>query len=174
MDDPRPTCTKCRQVHKRCAAHRHLDGAPCGRAASRGGVRCRVHGGATRNTLVANARRTLEADVRTLLPPREKWPKVESSLDELFDLARESRAFREALAERVAQLDDAGIRDDFGRETVRATVQVYVQAIEQSARINASIARLQVDERRLALDEKRDQFDEACPAARPGRASVCR
>jgi hypothetical protein len=83
---------------------------------------------------------------------------VESSLDELFDLARESRAFREALAERVAQLDDAGTRDDFGRETVRATVQVYVQAIEQSARINASIARLQVDERRLALDEKRDQL----------------
>jgi hypothetical protein len=108
-----------------------------------------VHGGATRKTIVANARRTLEADVRSLLPPREKWPKVESSLDELFDLARESRAFREALAERVAQLDNAGIRDDFDRETVRATVQVYVQAIEQSARINASIARLQVDERRL-------------------------
>jgi hypothetical protein len=100
----------------------------------------------------------LEADVRRLLPPRAEWPKVESSLDELFDLARESRAFREALAERVAELDDAGIRDDFGRETVRATVQVYVQAIEQSARINASIARLQVDERRLALDEKRDQL----------------
>jgi hypothetical protein len=117
-----------------------------------------VHGGATRTTEAANARRTLEADVRRLLPPRENWPKVESSLDELYDLAAEARAFREALAERVAQLGDAGTRDQFGRETVRAVIQVYVQAIEQSAKIATSIARLGIDERRLALSAQHDQL----------------
>src|SRR5689334_20201837 len=119
MSDQRPPCAKCGQVHKWCAAHRRADGAPCGRPASRGGVRCRVHGGATPATVRANARRTLEADVRTLLPPRAQWPKVESSLDELYSLAGEAKAFRDALSERVAELEDVGHRDTFDRESVR-------------------------------------------------------
>ena len=142
MTDQRPPCAKCGQVHKRCAAHRHADGAPCGRAASRGGVRCRVHGGAAPKTVAAIHRRGLEADVRKLLGPRETWPSVESSLDELYDLAREAKAFREALSERVAELDDVGHRDTFDRESVRAVVEVYLRALEESTKINTAIARL--------------------------------
>jgi hypothetical protein len=153
-DETKPPCQKCGMVHKACSMHRHSDGMPCGRWPLKGALRCRVHGGAASGNIEAAKRRAPEADVRKLLPPRKDWTKVENSLDELYDLASESRAFREALADRVAGLDDMGTKDTFDREDIRAVVQVYLQAVEQSAKISSSIARLNIDERRLALQER--------------------
>ena len=150
-------CEKCGQVHQRCIRH-NRDGEPCKRWPTRNVSMCGFHGGKRAVLQLKAARISVEEDARRLLPPREQWVPVTSALDELYRISTEQRAVREMLLTLVGELESVVTTDDFGRTNIAPALLAAQVALESSSKVNASIARMRIDERRLELAERDRRF----------------
>lgn len=160
MTDPM-ACPRCGQPHERCAAHNRA-GGPCGLWPKRGQRVCGQHGGLSPGA-EANARRRLaaaaaEADARAVLA-HEGVTGVADPVEALARLASEADAFRGALARRVNALEQVRYMDDRGSEQLRGEVALYERAIDRTARLVESLAKLDLagwaarrEQERLELD----------------------
>src|SRR5689334_21972106 len=153
MTDPKPPCSKCGQVHPGCNRHNRFD-LPCRRGVARNSPVCVFHGGRRAAVKLNAAVKSVEEDARALLPPRDQWQQVTSAVDELYAISTEQRAVREMLLRLVGELQSVVTTDDFGRQSIVPALLAAQAALESSTKVNASIARMRIDERRLELAER--------------------
>lgn len=134
-----------------CGAARR-SGGTCTQPIGRAAVRCRFHGGASPQAKAARQQRLAEAEAAKAIKeaPRLNRPAVEV----LQELAAEALAFKDALAERVAQLEELRYRGASG-EQLRGELQAYTAALDRAEGFVHRLARLGLDERQVKLDEAR-------------------
>lgn len=145
---------------RRCTGttkNRDRAGQRCGEWALKGQTVCAKHGGTSPQALKAAGRRIVETkmteDANKLLVRLGAEP-VDNPLTALAELAGELRAFKNALGQRVNQLEAIRYEDDRGGEQLRSEVALYERAVSQFGNMLASIAKLNIDERLAAITEK--------------------
>lgn len=140
---------------KQCKAHAKATGKQCQLNAMPGGFVCRWHGGMSPNTKRRAAERVAEYQVREIIELREAKPmrSLRDVYEEMMDTASAARLWRQILQERVAELQVLGYAG-VTAEQVKADVLLFERALDRSAKITDSIARLNLEERRQVLDEK--------------------
>lgn len=177
------TCERCGVMHERCAGH-NGSGQPCGLYPRKGLEVCRVHGGNTPVALEKLRRREVERQATAWLV---RWRDgqdrpVTDPFEELEKIAGEVVAFKDYLR---AQVDDLGgiltywterTWDDGTElrtqavEELRATVAAYERALDRSARVLASIVKLDIAERMATINATK--ADLIVQAVRTGLSSV--
>lgn len=129
---------------RRCSARRS-NGQPCKNRPLIGATVCRVHGGSAPQVKAAAARRLAESKARRALDDvgvRE----VDNPLHELRALTGEVVAWKDALANHVAALEDRyRYSDAKGAEQLRAEVALYERAMDRAAKLLETWARLGLD-----------------------------
>jgi hypothetical protein len=176
--DPGPRCNRLRDIGLTvCAAHRENSkivyhappderrcsctskktGERCTQWAMRGQTVCYWHGGSATQTRKAADRRikedALTKQANRLLVSLGADP-VDNPLTALSELAGEVLAFKEALGQRVNELDAIRYQDDKGGEQLRAEVALYERAVAQAGNLLGQIAKLNIDERLAAINER--------------------
>lgn len=128
----------------RCTASKR-NGERCGMPRVTGATVCRMHGGSAPQVKRAGARRLAESKVRQALDEvgiRE----VDNPLAELRALTGEVLAWKDALANHVAALEDRYRHtDDKGGEQLRAEVALYERALDRAGKLLETWARLGID-----------------------------
>lgn len=129
----------------RCRAVSSRTGQPCRNPPVTGATVCRMHGGSAPQVKRAGQRRLAESKARRALDDigiRE----VANPLAELRALTGEVIAWKDALANHVAALDDRYRHtDDKGAEQLRAEVALYERAMDRAAKLLETWARLGLD-----------------------------
>lgn len=125
----------------------------CERRVANGNVRCYRHGAAIPAARQAADERRLEADVVGLLADYPVRP-VHNPLEALKTLIGETVALKDALFDRIGNLEDLTNVDTFQREDVRALVAAYERSLDRCGKLLGDAARLKLDERLVAIDEK--------------------
>lgn len=180
-------CPKCHQVHGKCTGHNRA-GKPCGLNPLEGQEVCHLHGGRAPQALAGARRRAVEAEARQVLAAR--WQNgaetaVADPLSELARLAGEAVAFKDYLRDQVTQLEGTLTYwqekdydtdpDGLGgwtkaAEEVRAVVAAYERALDRTAKILASIVKLDLAGRLLEVRGR--QAEAIADAVRYGLAQV--
>lgn len=155
-------CERCEQVHdpRKCTGHVDLeDGTlrPCGRFPLRGASVCTSHG-ITKAGRAAAARRLAEGEARKSIADVVVEP-VANPLDKLAELAAEQLAWKDHLANVVADLKASyRFTDDKGAEHLDARVRLYVDAMGMAQKFLSDWVRLGFEERRVRLEEARAEL----------------
>jgi hypothetical protein len=158
---------------------------PCGKPPLRGLKVCGIHGGKSPTAIAAAKTHAVEQAARAAL--RQRWAAgtelpTGDPLSELARVAGEAVAFKDYLRDQVAKLDgaltywtertwegDTTIRTE-AVENVRATVAAYERALDRTAKILASIVKLDLAGR--LLEANTAQADAVATAVREGLAGV--
>lgn len=144
---------------RRCwARSKKRDGDQCGGVALAGQNVCRYHGGSTPQALRKAEQRIAEAEVeeatRRALAVLDIAP-VDNPLTALSEVAGQILAWKDALAERVNEINgEIRYKDGRGAEQLRAEVALYERALDRSITALSAIARLNIDERLAAINER--------------------
>ncbi|MGV9427066.1 hypothetical protein ACWDO7_22620 [Streptomyces sp. NPDC003656] len=146
---------------RRCTAHKKGPGGEkgerCKAWALKGQSVCRVHGGNAPQNLAAAERRIteerLEKETRRALAILDV-PPVDNPLTALSQLAGQVVAWKDALAERVNQLEQIRYTDDKRAEQLRSEVALYERAMDRCVNVLGTIGRLRIDERLAAISEQ--------------------
>ncbi|MFI1535569.1 hypothetical protein [Streptomyces anandii] len=146
---------------RRCTAHKKgkdgKKGERCKAWALKGQTVCRVHGGKAPQNLAAGERRVteqrLEEETRRALAILNV-PPVDNPLTALSELAGQVVAWKDALAERVNELQRIRFTDDKGAEQLRSEVALYERAMDRCVNVLGTIGRLRIDERLAAINEQ--------------------
>lgn len=103
MNELRPVCKKCGEIHERCNGHRKSDGKPCRRWPKTGGKVCRLCGGGAPQVEAARQRREAAREaaetVAALGLPRDVAPPI--ALLELVHSIAGQVAWLEAKVRRI-------------------------------------------------------------------------
>ncbi|MFJ6540505.1 hypothetical protein ACIQMP_07655 [Streptomyces sp. NPDC091385] len=146
---------------RRCTAHKKAAGGEkgprCKAWALKGQTVCRVHGGSAPQNLAAAERRVaeerLEEETRRALAVLDV-PPVDNPLTALALLAGQVTAWKDALAERVNELNRIRFTDEKGAEQLRSEVALYERAMDRCVNVLGTIGRLRIDERLAAISEQ--------------------
>lgn len=161
----------CGQVHdpKKCTGHTSIrdgdreawDGGdtrplvgirPCKVPPMKGLKVCRMHGGHAPQTKARADERQTEEKVRKTLGRLQVVP-VENPLLELQKLAGEAVAWKEKVADHVAELEKLRYATD-GGEQIRGEIVLFERALDRCATVLGAIARLNIDERLAKVEER--------------------
>lgn len=164
-------CTKCGQEHPRCHGHNRR-GGPCNRWPAADQDVCKLHGAESPQARAAARRRAVERDAAAELERLRRWQgraeePVADPLNELARLAGEAVAFKDFLRLKVEELDgtlaywqekdyldgDGGTEWTKAAEDVRAVVAAYERSLERTAKILASLVKLDLAGRMLELNQ---------------------
>ncbi|WP_052456989.1 HGGxSTG domain-containing protein [Streptomyces sp. AcH 505] len=141
---------------RKCTATAKRSGKPCLRWALKGQKVCRVHGGRAPQALAAAERRITETklmeDTERALARLNVAP-VDNPLTALSQLAGQVLAWKDALADRVNDLNAVRFTDEKGAEQLRSEVALYERAMDRSVNVLGVIGRLKIDERLAAISE---------------------
>jgi len=162
-------CGTCDAVHNpdRCQGHsRNQAGSQCKAYKVTGLSVCRRHGGATGASQAKSqmikaeayaAREAQSATTRRVRMVLGQFPAaaVEDPLRELQLLAGEMKQWKQAMAERVAELlEQEKLRyGTDGGEAIRGEIQLYERSMDRLATTLAMIAKLNIDERLVKIAE---------------------
>lgn len=142
---------------RKCTATAKRSGKPCLRWALKGQKVCRVHGGRAPQALAAAERRITETklmeDTERALARLDVAP-VDNPLTALSQLAGQVLAWKDALADRVNDLNAVRFTDEKGAEQLRSEVALYERAMDRSVNVLGVIGRLKIDERLAAISEQ--------------------
>lgn len=142
-----------RDPERVCGA-RNRQGKPCQRWTMRGQFRCEMHGGRSPRGLAAGRRRLAEADAReTLARLGEASTVVTDPVRVLQEIAGEALELKDLLRERVARLTALRYETGAGEQT-RGELAAYERALDRTAKICESLAKLGLDERAQRLSEE--------------------
>jgi hypothetical protein len=120
----------------------------------RGQFRCDLHGAKSPRALAAGRRRLSEADAReTLARLGEASTVVTDPVRVLQEIAGEALELKDLLRERVARLTALRYETGAGEQT-RGELQAYERALDRTAKICESLAKLGLDERAQRLTEQ--------------------
>lgn len=136
---------------KKCKGH-VSGGRPCKAWAMHGQDVCRVHGGSSPQARAKAAERLAEAKLRRVFAATGHQP-VDDPLTELSKLAGEVVAWKNFLADRVAELERLRYTG-VGTEQIRGEVQLFERALDRCAAVLGMIARLNIDERLARVTER--------------------
>ncbi|MFI2202658.1 hypothetical protein ACH47Z_18135 [Streptomyces sp. NPDC020192] len=141
-----------------CGAKKRQGLGTCGRPAGWGtdhpGVgRCKLHGGATKNQVVAAERVRVEREARLLLAELGEARPVTDPAAELQRVAGEVVAMKDAAARIVQGLSSMRYVGATGAEQLRAEVAVYERALDRAARVLADMVKLGLEARQVGLAE---------------------
>lgn len=142
---------------RRCTAHSSRTGERCRKAAVLGGTVCENHGGSAPQVRAAAKRRLAEEAAIRRLDEFGIRP-IGDPLDELAQLAAETIALKDLLAQRLATLVDIRYESVHYTEQLRAEFTVYERALDRAARTLADLARLGFTERQVQLAEAHGQL----------------
>ncbi len=138
---------------RRCKARsRTRDGEQCLNAALTGTDVCHYHGGKAPQVRAKVARDRVERQARETLGRLSVVP-VENPLAELQLLAGEAKAWKELLADHVAELKTVRYGTE-GGEQIRGEIVLFERAMDRLGALLASIARLNIDERLVKIEER--------------------
>lgn len=157
--DPMRSALQNRPMLK-CSAKRR-NGEACKAWAVAGMKVCRMHGGASpqakaaaqRRLAEAAAVRAVEADAAADLAHAALRP-VKDPVELLAMLASEAAAWKDALAARVNALMSVRFTSEQGAEQLRSEVALYERAMDRTAKLCESLAKLGLEDRRVRLDEQ--------------------
>lgn len=183
-----PPCLDCNTPHdpKRCQGHSKMQAGKQCKGWPRPGLKvCKRHGGHSRESrakseaFVADRLATTTAQhevtrrVRMVMGSFTSV-RIENPLSELQLLAGEMRQWKEAMAERVADLLEAEkLRyGTDGGEAVRGEILLYERAMDRLAQTLAAIAKLNIDERLVKIQEGQRDMILAALEAGLSRAGV--
>jgi hypothetical protein len=147
-------CLTCGRPHARCSAHTRA-GDPCGNYPMYDQRICRMHGGKAKQNLVAAERRSViravEADAHAVLA-FEGLSGIDNPLEELAKVARESMAFKDALAARINALSKLrGAANSAGTEQLKVEVGLYERAMDRTGKFLDLLVRSGFEEKRVRL-----------------------
>lgn len=120
--------------------------------------RCRMHGGTSPKAQQRAQRDEVREQVQDLLSKHDTGP-VQDPLTALKGLAGEVVAWKDAMRDKVAELDTLSYSTDYG-ETARAVVQLFERAMDRAGEFLFKIAKLNIDERLAAVTERQAQMIE--------------
>jgi hypothetical protein len=126
----------------KCGAQRRSDGGPCQQPPSRGGLRCRFHGGASPQAKRRAEQRLVEADAMKALAKYGFEP-IESPVEELAKLGGEALSMKNFLLRRVTSDSVSG-----------GEALAFERWLDRCERMLTNLARLNIDERRTALAQR--------------------
>jgi hypothetical protein len=127
-------------------------GGECGHWAMAGGMRCRMHGGASPHVRAAAQRRVAEAKALRAVR-REGIEPIGDPVEELRDLASEAKSLKDHFGARLKALQEIRYSTPGAGEQLRAEVALYERALDRSQKFLADLARLGLDERRVRVTE---------------------
>jgi hypothetical protein len=138
----------------RCTARR-TDGEPCGNHAIKGGTVCRYHGGSAPQVQAAAKQRLAEAEARKAMerytPDRKP---MENPVEALLSLASEIEGWRDYLAARVSELEQADWRRDHrAGEQLNAMISLYERSLDRAAKVLVDLGKLGIQDRLARLHE---------------------
>lgn len=140
-------------TQQRCTARSSRTGEQCKAWAIRGGTVCSVHGGRAPQVRRAAARRLAAAEAAKSIADIDVTP-IDNPLVALAELAAEAAAWKQHMADTVAQLrDQYRFIDDKGAEHLDARVALLERAMDRLQRYLVDWVRLGFDERKIAMDE---------------------
>lgn len=143
-------------ITKHCTSPKR-NGEPCRRPPVKGALVCFQHGGQLPPVRKAAAVALTEEKIRREISSmRDIAPMtgVGDIYNELLEVASACRQWRLLLQDRVSYLQNLGYSTLESGEQVRADVMLFERALERSAKVGESLARLNLDERKAALDER--------------------
>lgn len=146
-------CERCGQIHERCKAHTRA-GNPCKQPPMAGQRVCRMHGGKQPAAMAKAARRLAEERVAATIADVVVHP-IDNPLDELAALTAEAKAWKQHLANAVAELSSYRFTDDKGGEQLNAYVALLERAMDRLQKYLTDWARLGFEERKARLDDAR-------------------
>jgi hypothetical protein len=145
-----------RQARK-CSAH-CADGGPCANYAVRGATVCGVHGGRAPQVKAAAEQRILDERAAAELA-RLDAPPVGNPLEELARLAGQAVAWKDAMAGKVNQLNDAvRFESKLGQEQLRSELLLWERALDRCTNVLVAMAKLRIDERLAAIEERKTEI----------------
>jgi len=131
-------------------------GLPCTNPPVRGATVCRMHGGGAPQVKAKAAERVAQQEfdkaMSKALAILEVTP-VDNPLTVLAELAGQAVAFKNALAERVNDLQSVRFTDARGAEQLRSEVALWERALDRCERFCTSMARLRIDDRLAKVEE---------------------
>lgn len=140
---------------EKCTATSKQTGKRCGAWPVPGATVCRTHGGAAPQVQAKAAERVVDQQARRALADIGDFTAVDNPLTELALLAGRARQWMHVMAERVADLERFRYTTMTGGEELRAEVALYERAMDRTAKMLESIAKLNIDERLAVIDERR-------------------
>lgn len=155
---PITPCAKCSTVHDptRCKAHsKRQGGMQCQQWPMAGQSVCGSHGGRSPSSKPGAEIRKAEEKIRKTLGKLTIVP-VENPLLELQLLAGEARAWKEAVAGHVAELERLRYSTD-GGEAIRGEIILFERALDRCALVLTAIAKLNIDERLVKIAAAQQQ-----------------
>lgn len=157
VDPTTGICTKCGQVHERCAGH-NKTGKPCRKYPINGGTVCMTHGGAAPQVRAAANRRLAageaERSLRKTLADVDVH-EITDPVDTFRRITSEVIALKDFFAERVADLnDELRFTDKRGNEQLDARVALYERALNRSGKFLETWIRLGMEERLTRVQEQ--------------------
>lgn len=141
-----------------CGAKKKQDDGVCQKPAGWGTDHpghgpCRLHGGATPTVAKSAREEQVKAEARRTLGRLQAVP-VDDPLTELKKLAGEAVAWKNLLADHVAELERLRYENPAGGEQVRGEIVLFERALDRCASILAAIARLNIDDRLARITER--------------------
>jgi hypothetical protein len=155
VDPTTGDCTKCGQVHTKCHAH-NRKGQACGLPPIRGANVCGTHGGRAPQVRVAAMRRLARAEGERVAQSIADVdvPTGGDPIEALLRLVDEMTAFKDFLADRVAELGlELYHLDGNDRERLRVHVELYERALDRCGKFLVLIGRLNLEERLTRIQE---------------------
>lgn len=131
-----------------------LNGERCQLPPIKGAVVCGSHGGRAPQVRAAAARRVAEAKAAAAV---ERWsatgdmPEVTDPYGELMKLAGMAAAWRDYAAAQVERIQEEMRYSTHAGEQLRAEVAVFERAMDRSAKVLESIARLDIADKQVRL-----------------------
>ena len=136
-------------------------GKPCRQYPSRGGTRCRMHGGSAPRALAKANRRVIEARIQGELEARG-WEALADPVAAYADLAGEIWQWKEIARAHIADLQTwATVNIVTGVDEVSALVQIYERALERAQRSLADMLRIGLTAEHLRQARERPTLDQA-------------
>lgn len=150
-----------------CTATSKRSGQRCKRRPSPGARTCYMHGGRT-----AKARqRAAEEEARKQIARLDLAP-VDDPLSELARVCAQVIGWKDAMAERVNDLNSLRYENENGGEQLRAEVALWERALDRCERFLTAMARLNIDERLASISEARAEVIIAVFTAALERAGI--
>lgn len=157
MTEPIQPTKRAQPIQRRkCTARSSKTGLPCGNWPIPGSTVCRYHGGSAPRVKAAAARNTADQDTRHILGRLQHAP-VTNPLEALSELAGEVLAWKNLLADRVADLTSTGYAGKVA-EQVRADVVLFTAALDQARKILVDMSRLGIEERLIRITEEQSHL----------------